>query len=168
MSSQLLSIFTDRDSTISLGDLFQCLTTVTVKKVGSCVKMEFCILISASWHPVTKHQWKKPSSLFFIPSHQVLLTWVRFPWTISSKLKCPSSLSHSSHKKWSNSLSLWHFAGLTPASSYFCCTGEPRTGHRTSGAASPVLRRGRITFPGPAGKAALKHSHHYMLQHFCS
>lgn len=62
VSSQLLSISKDGDSTASLGNFFHCLPTLTVKEVFSCASDEISWVICASF-AVTGHYWENCSSL---------------------------------------------------------------------------------------------------------
>ena len=78
-----LNISKDGDCTRSLGDLFQCLTTLTVKRtfltdypVFQCVPIASC--------PLTGHHWEESGSVFISPSFRYLCTLLRSPRACSS------------------------------------------------------------------------------------
>lgn len=74
MSNHVLSINKDGGSTTFLGNLFQCLNTITVKKAFFLMfKWNFstCVIVSGC---VPGHHWEESNSLFFAPSLQVLYT----------------------------------------------------------------------------------------------
>ena len=127
-----------------------------------------------SFYPlsVTVQHGEDCGSLFFIPSHQVLIHIDKMcdePSLLQAK---KSQLSQALLLKDAcvTSESLWPFAGLAAVRPCLSCTGQPSTGHSTPDGASPVLTRGEgsplstcwQTSPewSPGGcRPALPHSH---------
>lgn len=105
MSSWVLNISMDGDSTVSLDNLLQCSTMPTVKKMFSYVYVEVqCILVCVHClkrHSFTGHCWEEPGYTFFSPAsgHKV-----RLPWTLSSAFWTVLALSISPH-----TLNSWWF-----------------------------------------------------------
>lgn len=76
---------------------------------------------------VSRLCWEDFGSLFFFPSHQVLIHIDGiFLSLLSFRLNNPISPSISSHEKCYCPLSLWPCAGLAPVSPYLSCTREVR------------------------------------------
>lgn len=70
MSSWILSISTNGDSKTPVGNLFQCLTTLTVKNFFLCSdEMLYVFICIIVFSPITGHYWEDHSFLIFIPSH---------------------------------------------------------------------------------------------------
>ena len=78
---------------------------------------------------------------FLHPPFRYLCTLIRSPWAFSSPGWTVPALSASPHRRGAPvpSSSLWPFTGHSPLCPCLCCTGEPITGLRTPGVASPVL-----------------------------
>lgn len=115
-------------SALSLETLFHYLTTHQWKKcfvVSQNLIFKFVLIASC---PVSGLCWEEFSSLFFIPSHQVLIHIDRVSLSLLSfRLNSPNSASVSSHEKCYCPLSSsWPCAGLAPVSPYLSCTREAR------------------------------------------
>lgn len=121
MSSQLLRFSIGGDSTVCMGDLFQCLTNLTVEKVFSCVEVKFCVFICSSCL-LTCHLGTTEKSLS--PSYSLppaVQNIGKIPLSHLLQAEQSSSLSLSSDQTCSRVplWSLWPFAGLTPVSLHF-------------------------------------------------
>jgi len=134
------------DSTNSPGNL--CQSSISVKNY---FLMFIWHLLWFSLRPLpldlslgTTRKSLSPSSPF-----TYLHTLTRFlPSLLFSRLNSLGSLRLSSYERCScpvPSSSLWPFAGLSPACLCLSCTGEPRTGHNTTGVASSKLSRGETS-----------------------
>lgn len=91
MCSQLLRILIHGDSTICIGDLFHCLTNLTLKKKGSLLLRWHFVCFNLVQLPLNLslgYHWKEPVSLLCPPTR--FRTLVRIPWAISSKLNSPA------------------------------------------------------------------------------
>jgi len=96
MSSQVLNISKDRDSTTPLANLFQSLTTFTVEKVFLMFKQNFLWLGLCPLPPVLSLDAteKSLSSYSLLPSHQVFTHMDESSLSLLlSRLNSPSSLS---------------------------------------------------------------------------
>jgi len=97
----LLSICKDGDSTTSLGNLCQCLATLTVKKCFLIFRQSLLcfIFVPIAFGPVTGHHWKAPGSILFAPSLQVFQHFDKIPLSLLfSRQNSLSSLSLSSQE----------------------------------------------------------------------
>lgn len=83
-----------------LGDLFQCLTTLTVKKVSFCVQVEFHVFqfVSVESCPVIGNCTEE-SDLFLFPPIKYLYTLIRCLWGLSSPGWTDAALSTFPHMK---------------------------------------------------------------------
>lgn len=98
-----MSTSTDRDSTASLGNLFQRLSTLTTQSVFFCVQMEPHVFTSYPVRSCPGSSTTESGSFVFIPSHRLFILIYKIPLKISG-LKSPSSLGLSSHGRWSSPL----------------------------------------------------------------
>jgi len=73
-SKQFLNTFRDGDSTTFLGSLFQCLTTLSVKKFFPDIqpKSSLMQLEAISSRPVTCHQWEGTTPTLAVSTFQIL------------------------------------------------------------------------------------------------
>lgn len=109
MYIQVLNTPNNGDSTISLGNLFYCLTTLTVFK-----EIKSLLFVPITSCPVTDYHWEE--SVSFTPSCQVFTHTDKMPWTSS----CPGRTvpAHSApppQRGAPNPYTFWWpFAGLAP------------------------------------------------------
>lgn len=91
--SWILSIFKDGDSTVSLHSQCQCLITLTVKKLSSCIQIEYYVLLCSHLQPL-------PLALSVsLPFYQAFIHIDKIPLSLPfSTLNSPSSCSFSSKK----------------------------------------------------------------------
>jgi len=135
--SWVLYISRHEYSVTSLGNLIQCLTTLTEKKCFLVFRKNFLFLNVYALPLVlsvnTTEKILPPSPSF---PHQVFVHNEKIALRLSfSRLNSHNSLSLSSYKP-----SLWAVAGLAPVSPCLSWTGECRTGqHSTPDGATPVL-----------------------------
>lgn len=82
VSGWVLSVSKGGDTTSFLGNLVQCLTTLTVKTFSPCVQMEFSVFqfVHIAPCPVTGLGWEETVSIFCTP-----LIWCLYPWKRSPK-----------------------------------------------------------------------------------
>lgn len=81
VSSQIVSMLKDEDSTISLGNMFQCLILITIKKIffmfksNSFISVRTDCLFSCHWAPM-RRVWLL---VLYGPLISYLYTWMRYP-----------------------------------------------------------------------------------------
>lgn len=136
MSCQIFNISTGGDSTASVGNLFQYLTTLTEKK-GWCSNIILCGLPYIVSCPVNEQ------CLFFSPSHQVLTDTDELSCPVSSplRLQSHSSLSLFSLEKCISALILSALCWTHSSRSLPLMVWETKSEHCTPGGTSSVQSR---------------------------
>lgn len=151
MSSQVFSMSRDRDSTTCLGNLCQCLTTLTVKKCFLAFRWNLMFfnlygLFLVLSQGTTEKSLALTSSLSPVKCLYILI-WSLLS-LLFSRLNRLSCLSPSSWEKCSNPLIILANLHWTHCiKSIRLCTWESRTGCSTPDVALPVLRRKEGSLP---------------------
>lgn len=155
MSHQVLSTSTDGDSTASLGNLFQRLSTLTIQSVFFCVQMEPHVFTSYPVRSCPGSSTTESGSFVFIPSHRLFILIYKIPLKISG-LKSPSSLGLSSHGRWSSPLIIFmtiHWTWPSISMSHVL-GGQNWIPHSRCGFTS-AEHGGKVDLPWPAPMAVL-------------
>ena len=151
-SNLTLSTSRERASTSTLGNLFQCLTTLTIKNffltsnlnLSSFSLKPLCLVLLI--HALVK----SPSPAFLQAPFRYWKAALRCPWSLLFyRLNTHNSLSLSSLRRgvpglWSFS---WPSFGPTPTGPCLSCAEEPGAGHRTPSGVSPGRSRGAESSP---------------------
>jgi len=139
--TRLLNISKEKNSTVSLGNLCQCLVTLTVKK---CFLTFRGILLGFSlcpWPLVLSLDTTGKSldlSSLYHPC-RYLCTLLKFPLSLLFSSLTVPALSVFPHRRGAPSTksSLWPCTRLSSVCPFVFCTRDPRTGKNTPGVASP-------------------------------
>lgn len=91
--------------------------------------------------PATRHHWKEPVVVFFVPSLEVFIHFDEIHSKPSLLQAGQPQLSKTSSEQRYSTIKEWLFVGLYPICPCLPCTGEPSTWHRTPGVASPLLSK---------------------------
>jgi len=96
VTSWVLNLSKNGHSTCFLGNPFQCLTSLTVKKFiwGFLIEFPVFVFVPISSCHITGHRWEESGSIFLTSPHERFTPIDKIPLRfLFSRLKDPSSLS---------------------------------------------------------------------------